>query len=147
MQDVFVNLWDNRETFNIKISIKTYLYTSVKNSCLNYIKRENFFSSTDENNEPPDKSGKTQLDKMEEDEINSAIRNAINKLPEKCREIFMMCRYDELSYKEIAEILDISINTVKTQLKRAMKNLYANLGHLRSIIIFVQFMVWWYANK
>ncbi len=147
MQDVFVILWENKDRINIKTSVKAYLYTSVKNSCINFIKRENFFSSVEENAEYSDKKHKTPDSKLEEKEINAAVHKAVNNLPEKCRQIFMMCKYDELSYAEIAELQNISINTVKTQLKRAVKSLTKNLTHLRSFLIFIQFMFWWYLNK
>ena len=147
VQDVFVNLWDHRETLNIKTSVKAYLYTSVKNSCLNFVKRENFFSLIEENSEHRDNSEKTPDAKLEETEIHTAVHNAINELPEKCRQIFVMCKYDNLSYNEIAEIQNVSVNTVKTQLKRAVKTLSKNLAYLRSIVIFIQFMLWWYFDK
>ena len=147
VQDVFVNLWDHRETLNISTSVKAYLYTSVKNACINFVKREKFFVSVEDDSEHRDSSTKTPDAKMEESEIQSAVQKAINKLPEKCRQIFVMCKYDNLSYNEIAEIQNVSINTVKTQLKRAVKALSKNLAHLRSIAIFIQFLIWWYIGK
>ncbi len=147
VQDVFVILWENKEKISIKTSVKAYLYTAVKNSCINFIKRENFFSSVENNDEYHDTNYKSPDSKLEEKEITTAIHTAINKLPEKCRQIFMMCKYDDLSYAEIAELQNISINTVKTQLKRAVKSLTKNLAHLRSFLIFIQFMFWWYLNK
>jgi RNA polymerase sigma-70 factor (ECF subfamily) len=59
-----------------------------------------------------------------------AIHKAIDELPQQCRQIYLMKRYDYLKYTEIAEILNISINTVKTQMKRALKSLLKNLAHL-----------------
>jgi len=147
VQDVFVNLWDHRKTLNIKTSVKAYLYTSVKNSCINFVKRENFFSSMDNDSEHRDNSGRTPDAKLEETEIHCAVHNAINALPEKCRQIFVMCKFDNLSYNEIADIQNVSINTVKTQLKRAVKTLSKNLAYLRSIAIFIQFMIWWHIGK
>ena len=70
--------------------------------------------------------------------INKENRNeivkAINELPDKCKEIFKMNRFDNLKYREIAEILDISVKTVETQMGRALKKLRENLQHLISII-------------
>ncbi|MEJ2495762.1 MAG: sigma-70 family RNA polymerase sigma factor, partial [Ignavibacteriaceae bacterium] len=62
---------------------------------------------------------------------------AINDLPEKCREIFTMSRFDQLKYSEIADILGISIKTVETQMGRALKKLREQLVHLISIILFL----------
>jgi len=101
----------------------------------------------DNDSEHRDNSGRTPDAKLEETEIHSAVHNAINELPEKCRQIFVMCKFDNLSYNEIADIQNVSINTVKTQLKRAVKTLSKNLAYLRSIAIFIQFMIWWHIGK
>lgn len=65
-----------------------------------------------------------------DNEMVTEIHKAIAKLPQQCRQIYLMKRYDDLKYSEIADILSISINTVKTQMKRAMKSLLKNLAHL-----------------
>ena len=142
-----MNLWENRGSVKINTSVKSYLYTSVKNSCLNHLKRENFFSSTEEHAEYADETNHIPQEKIEAEEIKKEVNKTIDKLPPKCKEIFLMARFDDLSYSEIAEIQNISINTVKTQLKRAMKFLSDNLKHLKSYIIFIQFLFWWYSGK
>jgi RNA polymerase sigma-70 factor (ECF subfamily) len=147
VQDIFVKLWEEKEKLNIQTNVKAYLYTSVKNTCLNHIKRESFFSSIENEIEHRDETIKTPREELEEKEIHTAIHNAIDKLPEKCRQIFLMSKYDNLSYKEIAEIQNISINTIKTQLKRAFISLTKSLTYLRSILIFIQFIFWYYINK
>ncbi len=147
VQDVFVKMWEEKEKLNIHSNLKAYLYTSVKNSCINLVKRENFFSSVEEDAEYEDDTIKLPSRVLEEKEVAETVNNAIKQLPEKCRQIFMMSKFDELSYQEIADLQNISINTVKTQLKRAVKFLAKSLSHLRSIIIFIQFMIWYYLNK
>ena len=114
---------------------------------MNHLKRENFFASADENAEYAERTGPVTHEKIEADEIKLEVDKTIAKLPQKCREIFLMARFDDLSYSEIAEIQNISINTVKTQLKRAMKFLSENLKHLKSYMIFIHFMIWWYSGK
>lgn len=141
MQDVFLKLWENGSDTKIHTNLKAYLYTSVKNTCINFLKRENLFSSFGED-DLADGGYKSAYENFEHSEIQRQINRAINKLPDKCRRIFMMCKYDNLSYAEIAAIQNISINTVKTQLKRAVKTLAKNLSHLRSIVILIQFVIW-----
>lgn len=70
---------------------------------------------------------------LEQSEISDAVNNAVNSLPEKCREIFLMNRTDGLTYSEIAEVLNVSINTVKTQMGRALKSIRKNLSGFLSL--------------
>jgi RNA polymerase sigma-19 factor, ECF subfamily len=137
VQEVFVKIWINRNKINIVYDVKTYLYTAVKNHCLNFIKQGKRLSSIDENTEKIITSVKSPEDEFEKNEKLKAINDAIERLPARCKKIFIMKKYDELSYKEIAEILNISINTVKTQMKRALKFLLRQLENMNSLIIFL----------
>ena len=74
---------------------------------------------------------------IDKKELKEELNKAINDLPEKCREIFTMSRFDQLKYSEIADILGISIKTVETQMGRALKKLREQLVHLISIILFL----------
>lgn len=139
VQDVFVKFWENRTGLNINVSLKSYLYTSVKNHCLNFIKRENVLNPFDENTEIVATMTDAADGQLEKSELIRDVHDAVSRLPGKCREIFVMCKFDGLSYKEIAEVQNISINTVKTQLRRAMKYLSENLIHLRSFLIIMQY--------
>lgn len=132
---MFVKLWINKNKIKIKHSVKSYLYIAVKNQSINYINKKSRLSSLD------DKLGITEVKGVspEEDSIKNemykAVHEAIDNLPDQCRKIYLMKKYDDLSYNEIGEILGISINTVKTQMKRAMKSLLKNLAYLRTIIL------------
>lgn len=137
VQDVFVRLWESRHTLGIESSLRSYLYASVRNASLNYIKRENFTISLDYQEE---RSGTTVTPpdaQLESDELAEALERAMDKLPPKCRQIFSMAKYDGLSYQEIAEVLDISVNTVKTQLKRALKSLSRSLQYFQLLLLFL----------
>ena len=136
VQDVFVKLWEQREKLEISTNVKSYLYTSVKNHSLNYLKRESrLFSIDDQLNLAEEKSISTEDDYIK-DESFRAVHKAIDELPEKCRQIYLMKRYDDLSYNEISEILGISINTIKTQMKRALKALSEKLVYLKYLVLF-----------
>jgi len=141
VQDVFVRLWESRDTLSIQSSLKSYLYASVRNACLNTIKRENFTTSLDYEEEQSDTSDMQPDIQLESNELAEALEQAMNGLGPKCRQIFCMAKYDRLSYQEIAKVLNISINTVKTQLKRALKSLGRSLQHFQILLLFLRF--WW----
>lgn len=139
VQEVFVKLWTNRSELNISTNVKAYLYTAVKNHSLNYLKQDKRNISIDDAYSFGEFTDYTPEDKIVNDELNCAVHKAINALPPQCRKIYIMKKYDDLSYIEIGEMLGISINTVKTQMKRAMKSLTEQLLHLKSIILLLIF--------
>ncbi len=134
VQEVFVSIWLNQAKLNPELPVKSYLYKAVLNQVYKHyrhIKVE--FDSKDLINLSKD-AVKTPEENLDEKERAKIIRDFIEKLPEKCREIFKMNRYQGLKYSEIAEILDISVNTVKTQMGRAFKTLSKNLSFLQTVL-------------
>ena len=130
VQDLFVTLWTKRDSIQISTSLKAYLYTSVKNRSLDYIKQKGFTHRRVRDSVQHQEAVVTPEGQYLEKEFHRAVHEAIDKLPEKCRQIYIMRRYENLKYYEIAQILNISVNTVKTQLKRALKSLQKQLAHL-----------------
>jgi len=121
VSDVFVRMWKNRHKIDFGVNIKTYLFNSVRNYSLNYLKkasREDTYKSKYIAIEYDHDTPESQLF---EKETQQTIQNAVNELPPKCKEIFCMNRFDGLTYNEIASILDISIKTVETQMSHALK--------------------------
>jgi len=114
VQQVFVDLWMKRDKLVIQQSLKAYLFTSVRNYALDYLKHKvveaKYLLEVQTETETIDRS------LIEEAELNSRINSAIESLPEKCREIFVLCRFEELRYSEIAQRLGISIKTVEMQM-------------------------------
>ena len=137
VQDVFVKIWIQRDSLLINTNVKAYLFTAVKNHLLNQIKQEKRLSSIDNYIHLPDEENKTPENMHLRNETAIAVQKAIDQLPDRCKEIFKMHRYDKLKYHEIASILGISINTVKTQIKRALKSLHKKLEYLSLLIIFL----------
>jgi RNA polymerase sigma-70 factor (ECF subfamily) len=130
VQDVFVKIWISRNKISIRSNLKSYLYSSVKNQCVNFIVQQKKFVSEKDAVLSQKKSSNSPEMEYINNELFESIHHAINLLPEKCRQIYLMKRYDNLKYSEIAEILDISVNTVKTQLKRAIKFLFDKISPL-----------------
>ena len=135
VQDVFVKLWTNRENCLITSSLKSYLYAATRNTALNFLSHEKKQLSTEDLMSDRRDTTANPEERIIENEMIDGVHKAIEKLPEKCRYVYLMKRYDDLKYHEIAEILDISINTVKTQMKRALKSLLKNLAYLKTNII------------
>lgn len=136
VQQVFVDLWIKREKLQID-SLQSYLYQSVRNASLDVLKHkkaESKYLSTLEKEE----SGQIN-DLIEEAELADRINKAIQKLPEKCREIFLLCRFEELKYAEIAARLNISVKTVEMQISIALKKLRKELSDYQMIQLLVLF--------
>jgi len=130
VQQVFVDLWIKRSRLHIE-SLQSYLYQSVRNASFDVMKHrkiESIYLATLEKEE----SGQL-TDLIEEAELADRINRAIQNLPEKCREIFVLCRFEELKYAEIADRLNISVKTVEMQVSIALKKLRKELSDYQMI--------------
>jgi len=120
-QDVFYDLWRRRKTLEINTSLRAYLKRAGVNKTLNYI-RDKKIKWDDEGKLPfmaskePDA---TQV--MEGQDLQKQIHSAIQSLPERCRLVFSLSRFEEMSYQQIADELEISIKTVENQMSKALK--------------------------
>ena len=146
VSDVFFVLWEKRESIQITHSVSAYLIRAVKNKCINHnlhIKTEqrliqNLIESQSYNNFSDD----YQLSHLFVNDLTLKIKRSINELPEQCRQIFLLSREEELKYEDIAVKLNISINTVKTQMKIALSKLRVSLkDYLIVILFFIIFKV------
>jgi len=127
-QDVFANFWHKKDTIVIQTSLKAYLYRSARNLTLNFIKRNKYETNYANN---LSKTSSFEHNDTEENihynELEITLKQAIENLPQECREIFKLSRYEELSYKEIAELLDIPVRRVHYQIGIALKTLREKL--------------------
>jgi RNA polymerase sigma-70 factor (ECF subfamily) len=128
VQQVFVDLWVKREKLIIEQSLKAYLHTAVRNHALDYLKHKAVETKYLKESQPFDSMNDHNL--IEEAELNSRINAEIENLPKKCREIFILCRYNDLQYSEIAIKLGISVKTVEMQMGIALKKLRFRLSDL-----------------
>jgi RNA polymerase sigma-70 factor, ECF subfamily len=136
VQQVFINLWQNRDTINPQGHIKSYLFTSVKNRCLNHIRDRKKFRSYYLDVEVELEFPVSEKDNLIEKDLEKQLEKALDKLPEKCREIFMLCRFEDMKYKEVAQKLDISQKTVEAQMSKALRILREELKDIWILIIF-----------
>lgn len=130
IQQVFFRVWKNREKLEARGTLKSYLFTSVRNQALKQIQKDKktHFNS-DQLHENSVVNIKNPESMIELKELNEAYQEAVAKLPEKRRHIFLMHRQDQLTYNEIATILNISVKTVETQISRSLKYLTICLSH------------------
>lgn len=133
--DIIYNLWEIRENLDIKTSLRAYLTRSVKNRSINYLQQE-YVQREVSVNQYEDKAAieelffiesKHPLEDLLEQELSKKIDQIIEELPPECRQVFVMSRYEDLKYEEIAERLGISVNTVKYHMKNALMKLRTEL--------------------
>lgn len=140
VQNVFVRVWTKRAQLKTDGFLKSFLYRSVYNESLNYLKhqkvRSNFsvYYADVRKNEVGDLNSEIVTTELEKN-----IHLAINNLPEKCRNVFQLSRFDQLKYQEIADTLNISIKTVENQMGKALKILRLKvIDFLVLILIFLK---------
>jgi RNA polymerase sigma-70 factor (family 1) len=124
VDDVFMKIWDRREEVSNIENLTSYLYKAVRNTSLNYLeksKRHHFMSFDN----LPEISIPSEIRTPEEDVISQEtyrdISQVINSLPRKCRLIFKLAKEDNLKYKEIANLLNLSEKTIENQISIALK--------------------------
>ncbi|MGC3944684.1 MAG: RNA polymerase sigma-70 factor [Chryseolinea sp.] len=129
VSDVFVGVWKARKTINIESSVRAYFYASVRYACYRVISSKKISTlSLDELEDVVDVVGARGADdEVIFQETQSFVSSVVQHLPPKCRQVFIMNRYDSLSYKEIAEVMNISEKTVENQLVKALQVIRANL--------------------
>ena len=122
VQDVFFKLWENRAKLNIQSSLKSYLRKAVSNKCIDHIRKNKkiHWKEDLENSSIPD-AYNSIIEEMEASELQKIINEAIQKLPNRCREVFSLSRFENMSHKEIAVELDISVKTIENQITKALK--------------------------
>ncbi len=125
--DVFANIWIKRKKLKINKSVKAYLYRSTRNTTISYLrKRKNIFEEIEEeqlNVVKPDFSPEHNLAK---EETTRKIEKLLSVIPQRSREIFILHRFNEFRYNDIAEMLDVSVKTVEKHISKALRILREN---------------------
>jgi RNA polymerase sigma-70 factor, ECF subfamily len=136
-QDSFVSLWEKKETIDTSKPVKSYLTTIVYNKSLNYLRDHKKFNREllQAENLFPFISGSESDDEVISGELKNKIESAINELPEKCREVFQLNRFQDMKYQQIADFLNISVKTVEAQMSKALKHMREKLGGYITIIL------------
>jgi RNA polymerase sigma-70 factor, ECF subfamily len=141
VQNVFYKIWEKNIQPEIETSAKAYLYKAVYHESLNYLKHQKIKAQyqshvMQHNKKQAESASKRVLVK----ELEARLRQAMNELPEQCRTIFQMSRFDGLKYQEIASELGISVKTVENQMGKALKQLRVKLIDYLPVIIAFLFL-------
>jgi RNA polymerase sigma-70 factor (ECF subfamily) len=132
VQDVFFKLWTKREQLVQIDALRTYLYRAARNTALNHLRRQKLEVAHEEREAAKgEPMAEATDDSAAAGDLAAAVQAAINRLPSRCREIFLLSRDAGLTYGEIAAELGISIKTVETQMGRALKSLRLSLAAFR----------------
>ena len=147
VQQVYYKMWENRDTLNISLSVKAYLFKSVYYGSLNTLAHEknvrkyererlaDFYFST------IIQSPEAEM-KLWQSDIDRALQEAMDSLPERCREVFLLSKVEGLKNREIAERLNISEKTVERHMSIALSKLREELDWLLQLILFFSFSHW-----
>lgn len=137
VHDLFAALWDKREQLNIAISLKAYLYKSIRNRVLDLFAKEkvrlDYRDALQHKGEPVEEVE----DKYQYRELEDIIDSELGRLPEQMRKVFLLSRIDKKSYKEIAEELQIAEGTVKKQIYMALKRLRQRIIYFIILLVFL----------
>lgn len=137
VQDTFLYLWEHLDAF---------LFTLIKNRCLNFLKHQSYIQaktcSLKADEELEYQLNLYALEQFDEavssiPEVENLLSQTMQKLPERCREIFLLSRIEGLKYKEIAERLNISVNTVENQISIALRKLRSELKDYLPLLVFI----------
>lgn len=119
VQEFFYAYWKNRKEISIKLSLKAYMYKSVRNSALRYLQHKQVeekyrkMAQAEDMVSPPSNS-------LENNELTDIVEATLNNLPDRCRQVFELSRFNGLKYQEIAEMLSISVKTVEADMTKAL---------------------------
>ncbi len=128
VQKIFISFWENRANIDPAQSMRAYLFRSVRNRSLNYLRDHKKFRSELLDIECADFITPMEEPDFELDELRQKIQRALDSLPSKCREVFEKSRNQEMKYREIAEEMNISVKTVEVHMSKALKILREKLG-------------------
>ncbi len=131
VQSFFVKFWNQKDDLKINSSVKSYFYTSVRNTALNFLKKEKTRNIYEEKNEP--EAENETLD-IANNKFTEIYETAVNNLPERTKEVFVLSKNEGLTYKEIAEYLQISTKTVENNMGIAFKKLREMLMPYKHLI-------------
>ncbi len=122
VQDVYIKLWEKRDSLKINTSLKAYLYRAALNNAYTYLEKNKRYPKLSiETTDFIIPTHSNTIDDLKAAELETKINQTLLLLPPACREVFILSRQEEMSYKEIAETLEISVKTVENQMGKALK--------------------------
>lgn len=135
-QDTFFKFWDKRNEINVQSSIKAYIRRMAINEALYYLRKNKKFQKDESDPAEQGATTETVEEQFLQQELQDKIGSAIQTLPPRCQEIFRLSRFEDMSYKEIAYQLEISVKTVENQMGKALKLLRVALKEYLHTFLF-----------
>lgn len=138
VQNAFLTIWERRDSFEVHTSLKSYLYRAVYNSSLNSLKHKKVQQKHEQyykQNTAPDYESATS--QLMENELQQMAQKAIEQLPPQCKMVFSLSRFEQLTYAEIAEQMNISAKTVENHMVRALRILREKLKDYLPLLIWL----------
>jgi RNA polymerase sigma-70 factor (ECF subfamily) len=133
VQEVFLFVWERRESWDVRESAKTYLFSAVRNASVSYLRHEQVVRRHEAETVPLLVQANDNTDEqLASNELVRAVHAAVRRLPHRCQLVFTLHREQGLTYAEIAAVLGISPKTVEVHMGRALKALRKSLAVLRS---------------
>ncbi len=136
-QEVFVRFWEKRAEIEITSNLPAYLRRMAVNEALAHLRRKTRFAPDELPEHLPGFTAAAADEQLQAGELRLAIRQAIDELPPRCKAVFQLSRFEEMSYQEIADQLDISIKTVENQMGKALRLLRDRLRQYTTLVLAV----------
>jgi RNA polymerase sigma-70 factor (ECF subfamily) len=133
---IFLKILEKKVTLDTKTSLKSYLYRSVHNECLNYFKHQKVIDSYHLQN-LDNQADIDSSDRFQHEELVLVLSKALETLPEQCRTVFQLSRYEDYKYSDIAQELGISISTVEKHIIKALKRLRTELADFLPVLLWI----------
>ena len=137
--DVFLKIWEKRETLVIRQTPKAYLLVATKNASLNMLDREKYCHQQSRATEKPDAQDPATI--LQYDQLFHQIDQLISEMPTQRQLVFRLNRLDGLRYKEIADLLDISVETVQKHMSQAVKFMAGHRTHITSMVHYLSLLI------
>ena len=139
VQNVFYKLWEKKERVQVQQSVTAYLYRSVYHESINYLRHEKVKSAYQSHAAHQMKHQENASEKTALRELEQRLETALRELPEQCRTIFQMSRFEELKYREIADRMGLSVKTIENQMGKALRILRLKLADFLPVILLLIF--------
>lgn len=142
IHDVMADLWNSKKEIEISTSVKSFLRGAVINKCLAVIRKESREDLVEHHSYDLSDDAPSQLHQMEADELQLKIEQIISGLPDKCREVFTMCRLKGRSHQEVSDALGISKKTIENHMTKALKALRTGLSDAEILSFYIIFQIY-----
>lgn len=143
LQDVFLRVWNGRATLVISTSYHAYLYRAALNAALRQQERGRRQVALDDAPPAAEPQAVDALEQLHYQEAEDSVTAALHQLPPQCRTVFELSRYEELSYQQIADTLDISPKTVENHMGKALRILRRELSSVMRNLYVLALLLWW----